>query len=78
MTGFSESREIPLVFDCQGDDLGGGGSLPRIAGPGGCYHRGGGRTPVSRGGMGRGLVSMARALCDRGIAVLRFDHRGLG
>lgn len=70
-------REIPLVFECEGDALVGivhKPEIPReiavlsiIAGG-----------PQYRAGVGRGMVSLARKLSANGVAVLRFDHRGLG
>lgn len=74
----TESRlEVPIVFDCEGDSLVGIvhkteqpariGVITIIAGG-----------PQFRGGVGRGMVSMARDLCSNGIPVLRFDYRGMG
>ncbi|NQX88212.1 MAG: hydrolase 1, exosortase A system-associated [Halioglobus sp.] len=34
--------------------------------------------PQYRAGVGRGMVSTARYLAEQGVAVLRFDYRGLG
>lgn len=69
--------ERPFVFDCEGDEMLGIvhapaeparlGLLIVIAGG-----------PQYRAGVGRGMVSMARTLAGEGIAVMRFDHRGLG
>ena len=69
--------EIPLVFDCQGDDLIGivhkpehpssVGVLTVVAGG-----------PQYRAGVGRGMVSLARNLAGHGVPVMRFDYRGLG
>jgi exosortase A-associated hydrolase 1 len=71
------SKEIPLVFQCEGETLVGVvhrpvtsmeiGVLTIIAGG-----------PQFRGGVGRGMVSTARDLADRGVPVMRFDQRGLG
>lgn len=70
-------KEIPLVFDCLGDDLIGivhkptepseVGVLTIVAGG-----------PQYRAGVGRGMVSLARSLAGHGVAVMRFDYRGLG
>jgi exosortase A-associated hydrolase 1 len=72
-----EMNEIPLVFDCQGEDLIGIvhrppapseiGVLAVVAGG-----------PQYRAGVGRGMVSLARMLASHGVPVLRFDYRGLG
>jgi exosortase A-associated hydrolase 1 len=72
-----QSSEVPLVFPCAGDNLVGIVHRPHtpieigvvtiIAGG-----------PQYRAGVGRGMVSTARGLADRGVAVLRFDYRGLG
>ena len=69
--------EIAFAFKCQGDDLIGFlhqadqrrdiGVLTLVAGG-----------PQYRGGVGRQLVSLGRRLSREGIAVMRFDHRGLG
>ncbi len=77
MSGTQPGQEIPLVFECRGENLLGiihqpssparYGIITVVAGG-----------PQYRAGMGRGLVSMGRALSARGIAVMRFDHRGLG
>ncbi|NND69021.1 MAG: hydrolase 1, exosortase A system-associated [Halioglobus sp.] len=69
--------ERPLVFSCEGDDM-----LGIVHAPAGHASLGlliviaGG--PQYRAGVGRGMVSMARRLASEGIAVMRFDHRGLG
>jgi exosortase A-associated hydrolase 1 len=70
-------QEQPIVFDCQGSRLMGMvhapenplsiGVITLIAGG-----------PQFRGGVGRGMVSMARALSAQGVPVLRFDYRGMG
>lgn len=70
-------EEIPLVFDCEGASL--VGILHRPAKPkslGIVTVIAGG--PQYRAGVGRNMVSMARELSASGVAVLRFDHRGLG
>jgi len=69
--------ERPFVFNCEGDDM-----LGIVHVPAGHARLGlmiviaGG--PQYRAGVGRGMVSMARRLAGAGIAVMRFDHRGLG
>jgi exosortase A-associated hydrolase 1 len=70
-------RETPLVFDCLGDDL--IGIVHRPAEPsevGVLTVVAGG--PQYRAGVGRGMVSLARSLASHGVAVMRFDYRGLG
>jgi exosortase A-associated hydrolase 1 len=72
-----ESKEIPLVFQCEGDSLVGIVHRPSTPAEIGVVTiiAGG---PQYRAGVGRGMVSTARALAARGIPVLRFDYRGLG
>lgn len=73
----SQSQEIPLVFPCAGATL--VGVVHKPASPaaiGVVTIIAGG--PQYRGGVGRGMVSAARELSDAGVAVMRFDHRGLG
>lgn len=70
-------REIPLVFDCQGDALVGMVHLPeRPLSRGLLSIVAGG--PQYRGGVGRLQVQLARELAAQGIPVMRFDYRGLG
>jgi len=70
-------NEQPVIFSCEDSEL-----LGIIHSPGEASEYGlltlvaGG--PQYRGGCGRQLVSMARALSASGIPVMRFDHRGLG
>lgn len=73
----SPCREIPVVFDCQGQDLVGIAHVPPTPGDTGivCVIAGG---PQYRAGVGRNMVLMARNLAATGVAVFRFDHRGLG
>ncbi len=69
--------ELPLVFSCESEQLLGILHRPEkpldtaivsvIAGG-----------PQYRAGVGRNMVYMARDLSAKGVAVLRFDHRGLG
>ena len=71
------TQEIPLVFDCEGCELIGmvhvpaqpqcRGMLSIVAGG-----------PQYRSGVCRMQVQMARQLAAAGIAVMRFDYRGLG
>lgn len=70
-------QEVPVVFECKGSRL--LGVVHQPANPatvGVIILIAGG--PQFRGGVGRGMVSMARALCTEGVAVLRFDYRGMG
>lgn len=72
-----QSEEIPLVFECAGETLVGIVHKPaKPATIGVVTIIAGG--PQYRGGVGRAMVSAARDLSSAGIAVLRFDHRGLG
>ncbi|MFT4517652.1 MAG: exosortase A-associated hydrolase 1 [Halioglobus sp.] len=73
----NDVQEIPLVFDCEGDDLLGVVHKPAQPAQVGVISiiAGG---PQYRGGVGRGMVSMARDLAANGVAVLRFDYRGMG
>lgn len=69
--------ERPFVFRCEGDDMLGIVHVPRApARLGLLIVIAGG--PQYRAGVGRGMVSMARTLAGEGVAVMRFDHRGLG
>ena len=69
--------ERPFVFHCEGDEMLGIVHAPaRPARLGLLIVIAGG--PQYRAGVGRGMVSMARTLAGEGIAVMRFDHRGLG
>ncbi len=69
--------EIPLVFDCEGEELVGVVHRPDSPGAIGVVTVVAGG-PQYRGGVGRGLVSMGRELAAAGVPVMRFDHRGLG
>ncbi|GAB5450525.1 MAG: hydrolase 1, exosortase A system-associated [Halioglobus sp.] len=64
-------------MECHGDTLVGMVHKPQQAVSTGivCVIAGG---PQYRAGVARNMVSMARALCAEGVAVMRFDHRGLG
>jgi exosortase A-associated hydrolase 1 len=71
------SHEVPLVFECAGETLVGVVHKPlKPASIGVVTIIAGG--PQYRGGVGRGMVSAARELSSAGVAVMRFDHRGLG
>lgn len=69
-------REQAVVIDCEGDALVGILSLPgRPASRAVLVVVGG---PQYRAGSHRQFVLLARALAGHGIAVLRFDYRGMG
>jgi exosortase A-associated hydrolase 1 len=69
--------EIPLVFDCQGENLIGIVHRPQAPSDVGVLAVVAGG-PQYRAGVGRGMVSLARMLAVHGVPVLRFDYRGLG
>lgn len=69
--------EKPTVFECNGSRLIGIFHLPAEPVETGVITLIAGG-PQYRGGVSRGMVSMARALCDQGVPVLRFDYRGMG
>jgi uncharacterized protein len=69
-------RETAVLFDCHGDTLVGVASLPESAATRGVVIVVGG--PQYRAGSHRQFVSIARALAASGVAVLRFDVRGMG
>ena len=73
----TEPKEIPLVFECEGDALVGIVHKPSVSAEIGIVTiiAGG---PQYRAGVGRGMVSTARSLAARGVPVMRFDYRGLG
>jgi exosortase A-associated hydrolase 1 len=70
-------NEIPLVFDCQGEDLIGIVHRPQVPSEVGVLAVVAGG-PQYRAGVGRGMVSLARMLAGHGVPVMRFDYRGLG
>ncbi len=72
-----QSGEFPVVFRCEGSELLGIVHRPQTPAPIGVLTLVAGG-PQYRGGCGRQLVSMGRALAQAGIPVMRFDHRGLG
>ncbi|MEL7450174.1 MAG: hydrolase 1, exosortase A system-associated [Pseudomonadota bacterium] len=70
------AQQIPVVFPCNGETL--VGMIHRPSAP---VSRGvvvvvGG--PQYRIGSHRQFLLLARELCSRGIAVMRFDYRGMG
>lgn len=70
-------REIPIVFDCEGNELIGMMHVPdEIKTRGVVAIVAGG--PQYRGGVGRLQVQLARQLAAAGTPMLRFDYRGLG
>lgn len=71
------ARELPVVFECEGDRLVGVVHLPeRVATRGVLQLVAGG--PQYRSGMSRMGVRMARQLAAAGTPVMRFDQRGIG
>ena len=70
------SQELPIHFDCGGATLHGVLHRPDAAGARGVVLVVGG--PQYRVGSHRQFVLLARVLADAGIAVLRFDYRGMG
>jgi uncharacterized protein len=69
--------EIPVVFDCLGEALIGIVHRPQVPAVVGVLAVVAGG-PQYRAGVGRGMVSLARALACNGVPVMRFDYRGLG
>lgn len=65
-----------LVFSCEGEELVGLLHRPKKVSKIGIVIVVGG--PQYRVGSHRQFVQLARFLCDQGIAVLRFDYRGMG
>lgn len=70
------SRELALKFACAGDTLFGILSLPEQPARRGVVVVVGG--PQYRAGSHRQFALLARALAADGVAVLRFDYRGMG
>lgn len=68
-------EEFPVVFRCEGTELVGIINRPRGAELGVVLVAGGDQYRV---GSHRLFVQLARNLADAGVAVLRFDHRGIG
>lgn len=71
----AETQEIPVVFECQRENLVGVVHAPAEAETGLVLVSGGDQYRV---GSHRLFVELARVLADSGIAVMRFDHRGVG
>jgi uncharacterized protein len=69
-------QEIPVVFKCQDSRLLGILHKPEKSGRQGVLIVVGG--PQTRVGSHRQFVLLARHLADHGIAVFRFDYRGMG
>ncbi len=69
------SEEIPVVFRCEGTELVGIVNQPPGAEVGVVLVAGGDQYRV---GSHRLFVQLARNLAAGGVAVLRFDHRGIG
>lgn len=70
------SQALPVSFSCEGDTLLGVLHRPAQPGPTGVLVVVGG--PQYRVGSHRQFVLLGRALAQRGVAVLRFDYRGIG
>jgi uncharacterized protein len=69
-------REVPVVFECGGDELVGIASVPDAAQTLGVLIIVGG--PQYRVGSHRMFVLLARALAEHGYPAFRFDYRGMG
>lgn len=70
-----ETEEIPVVFHCRNEKLVGILHSPKDATAGLVLVSGGDQYRV---GSHRLFVDLARVLAGAGIAVMRFDHRGVG
>jgi uncharacterized protein len=70
-------HDIPIVFDCEGQQLVGMVHLPAEVRTRGMLSIVAGG-PQYRGGVCRLQVQMARSLAAEGTPVMRFDYRGLG
>jgi len=73
--GADSGDEFPVVFRCEGTELVGIINRPRGAEVGVVLVAGGDQYRV---GSHRLFVQLARNLAEAGVAVLRFDHRGIG
>jgi exosortase A-associated hydrolase 1 len=71
-----QTKELPLVFDCQGKKLIGIVHHPDSVGKTGVLIVVGG--PQYRVGSHRQFVLLARSLALHGLTVMRFDFRGMG
>lgn len=71
------TRELPVVFQCEGSELVGMIHMPHEVKSRGMLSIVAGG-PQYRGGVGRLQVQMARQLAMGGVPVMRFDYRGLG
>ena len=71
------SDEIPVTFDCHGDELVGMIHLPPQPRRRGLMTLVAGG-PQYRAGVARIQLQLARELAARGVAVMRFDQRGMG
>ncbi len=69
--------ELPITFDCEGDELVGMVHRPVHAHARGLLILVAGG-PQYRGGVGRMQHHLAKALAASGTPVMRFDHRGIG
>lgn len=67
--------ELPVVFTCQNENLVGIVHAPKNPTTGLVLVSGGDQYRV---GSHRLFVELARVLADEGVAVMRFDHRGVG
>jgi exosortase A-associated hydrolase 1 len=69
-------EDVPLQFSCDGAELIGVLSLPLKPDPRGVLFVVGG--PQYRSGSHRQFTLLARQLAEQGVAVMRFDYRGMG
>ncbi len=70
------AQQIPVVFPCDGETLVGMIHRPEAPASRGVVVVVGG--PQYRIGSHRQFLLLARELCRRGVAVMRFDYRGMG
>lgn len=71
------ARELPIVFHCDGHELLGMVHIPEKPLARGLIFVLAGASQY-RAGMCRSQLQMAREWAERGVPVMRFDHRGLG
>ncbi|OBV37781.1 hydrolase 1, exosortase A system-associated [Janthinobacterium psychrotolerans] len=76
LSPLTEVHQLALRFRCAGARLVGILTMPRAPGPRGVLIVTGG--PQYRAGSHRQFVLLARFLAARGMAVMRFDYRGMG